>query len=675
MWLLLAGCLMSSNLIAQHIQQSQSIKPQDVPHRVHQQLKNPTHVADRNIKLIPDHQQAIFTSDTSWSYDEQLLYGNDQFQPTGYSITRDIGTTDAFVRQYDQFFWMMDSEDWELNSRRYTYYNDNFADSAVNYGYFEGEITYGNRTRYSRNPEDGASLEYYQDDYYVGMGWTPISRHQYYTSDDNNIFWLKTYNYDQFVQDYVLYEIFSGEQGELELGGSFSYTENKRYYNTRIEYWVKSTQTYNQDSLIISDTNYELNSSEDGLIPVDSTAYAYLGEYSEATTYYFSEGFGWEPNEYTRSYVSAYETKDGIRTDSILTYEIVYDNENNPVPGSVSRKTIFTYDTNENMVEETYSHNFGSEFRISAQTFFEYELIAGEYRQVEEKYYTANDDLTQLHLTRDISTRYTAKGEYYEQTQFVTSADGDTTSATKNQVIETDEARFSLDYFWDEDLHEFQRYYLMVHGMKEPVIQSAMLDERGYSTRRIEVSGGYPAVFNDGPIFIELGDTLDITLSAHNPDLSIPVVTVTQLPATATFDPQTQRFNWIVDDLAPKPMIYTVTDGLLSYSTTVLFMPGELVSSNDVLYELPFRIELFQNYPNPFNPETTIRFNLASANTVSLAVYNVLGQQVAELMKEQLLSAGTHSVQFSGENLSSGVYFYQITVNDYSTLKSMTLIK
>lgn len=675
MWLLLAGSLMSSNLIAQHIQQSQSIEPQDVPHRVHQQLKNPTHVADRNIKLIPDHQQAIFTSDTSWSYDEQLLYGNDQFQPTGYSITRDIGTTDAFVRQYDQFFWMIDSEDWELNSRRYTYYNDNFADSAVNYGYFEGEITYGNRTRYSRNPEDGASLEYYQDDYYVGMGWTPISRHQYYTSDDNNVFWLKTYNYDQFVQDYVLSEIFSGEQGELELGGSFSYTENKRYYNTRIEYWVKSMQTYNEDSLIISDTNYELNSSEDDLIPVDSTAYAYLGEYSEATTYYFSEGFGWEPNEYTRSYVSAYETKDGTRTDSILTYEIVYDNENNPVPGSVSRKTIFTYDTNENMVEETYSHNFGSEFRISAQTFFEYELIAGEYRQVEEKYYTANDDLTQLHLTRDISTRYTAKGEYYEQTQFVTSADGDTTSATKNQVIETDEARYSLDYFWDEDRHEFQRYYLMVHGMKEPVIQSAMLDERGYSTRRIEVSGGYPAVFNDGPIFIELGDTLDITLSAHNPDLSTPAVTVTQLPATATFDPQTQRFYWIVDDLAPEPMIYTVSDGLLSYSTTVLFMPGELVSSNDVLNELPSRIELFQNYPNPFNPETTIRFNLASANTVSLVVYNVLGQLVVKLMDEQLLSAGTHSIQLSGENLSSGVYFYQITVNGYSKIKSMTLIK
>ncbi len=63
---------------------------------------------------------------------------------------------------------------------------------------------------------------------------------------------------------------------------------------------------------------------------------------------------------------------------------------------------------------------------------------------------------------------------------------------------------------------------------------------------------------------------------------------------------------------------------------------------------------LNQNYPNPFNPSTTIRFNLPKAAQVKLTVFNVLGQQVAELLNKRK-PAGEHSVTFDGRNLSSGV--------------------
>ncbi|MCB0270165.1 MAG: T9SS type A sorting domain-containing protein, partial [Calditrichaeota bacterium] len=84
--------------------------------------------------------------------------------------------------------------------------------------------------------------------------------------------------------------------------------------------------------------------------------------------------------------------------------------------------------------------------------------------------------------------------------------------------------------------------------------------------------------------------------------------------------------------------------------------------------------KLAQNYPNPFNPATTIAFNLASYQKVQLTVYNIAGQQVAELINQPLI-AGAHSVTFSGENLPSGVYFYELRASSFNEIKKMMLVK
>jgi hypothetical protein len=89
---------------------------------------------------------------------------------------------------------------------------------------------------------------------------------------------------------------------------------------------------------------------------------------------------------------------------------------------------------------------------------------------------------------------------------------------------------------------------------------------------------------------------------------------------------------------------------------------------------LPQEYQLSQNYPNPFNPTTQIKFAIANSEKVSLKIYNVIGQQVAELVNE-VLPAGNYSVSWNARNVSSGVYFYTITTDHFSASKKMVLLK
>ncbi|HEX9005973.1 MAG TPA: T9SS type A sorting domain-containing protein [Bacteroidota bacterium] len=84
--------------------------------------------------------------------------------------------------------------------------------------------------------------------------------------------------------------------------------------------------------------------------------------------------------------------------------------------------------------------------------------------------------------------------------------------------------------------------------------------------------------------------------------------------------------------------------------------------------------ELYQNYPNPFNPSTTIRFSLQQRSHVTLVVFNILGQKVAELVNGAM-SAGTHEVRFNAGRLASGLYLYRLASNEFSQTRSLLLLK
>ena len=83
---------------------------------------------------------------------------------------------------------------------------------------------------------------------------------------------------------------------------------------------------------------------------------------------------------------------------------------------------------------------------------------------------------------------------------------------------------------------------------------------------------------------------------------------------------------------------------------------------------------LSQNYPNPFNPSTTIKFRIAKDGYVSLKVYDILGNEVKTLVNEYA-NKGTYNVEFNGNGLASGIYFYKLQTDGYTAVKKLMLLK
>ena len=90
--------------------------------------------------------------------------------------------------------------------------------------------------------------------------------------------------------------------------------------------------------------------------------------------------------------------------------------------------------------------------------------------------------------------------------------------------------------------------------------------------------------------------------------------------------------------------------------------------------QLPTKFELFNCYPNPFNPSTTIRYSIPQNSKVTLRVYDVLGEEIVTLVNEEK-SPGNYSVQFNSLNISSGIYFYTLQTDSYTSTKKMILLK
>ncbi|NUM63025.1 MAG: T9SS type A sorting domain-containing protein, partial [Ignavibacteriaceae bacterium] len=104
-------------------------------------------------------------------------------------------------------------------------------------------------------------------------------------------------------------------------------------------------------------------------------------------------------------------------------------------------------------------------------------------------------------------------------------------------------------------------------------------------------------------------------------------------------------------------------DGTYTYSSEV-----------NVEVELPLEYSLDQNYPNPFNPTTTIKYSVAEDGFVKLAVYNLLGEEVATIVNN-VQKAGRYEINFNASRLSSGVYIYRIETPHYNSSKKLMLMK
>jgi len=107
--------------------------------------------------------------------------------------------------------------------------------------------------------------------------------------------------------------------------------------------------------------------------------------------------------------------------------------------------------------------------------------------------------------------------------------------------------------------------------------------------------------------------------------------------------------------------------GIYEYNSS----PVSIVESSIAMRD---KFILHNNYPNPFNPSTTIRFFVPYNETVTITVYNILGQKVAELLNDKL-AAGDHKVVFNAFNLPSGIYLYKVSAGNFKLFKRMLLVK
>ena len=89
---------------------------------------------------------------------------------------------------------------------------------------------------------------------------------------------------------------------------------------------------------------------------------------------------------------------------------------------------------------------------------------------------------------------------------------------------------------------------------------------------------------------------------------------------------------------------------------------------------VPKEFQLQQNYPNPFNPTTTIEFALPKRSSVTLKLFDILGREIATLVDAELES-GVHKINFDGQDLASGIYFYRIHADGFLKTKKLMLLK
>lgn len=88
----------------------------------------------------------------------------------------------------------------------------------------------------------------------------------------------------------------------------------------------------------------------------------------------------------------------------------------------------------------------------------------------------------------------------------------------------------------------------------------------------------------------------------------------------------------------------------------------------------PVTYQLYSNYPNPFNPATTITYQLPHSGYTSLKIFDMLGNEVTTLVNEQK-EMGKYTIQFDASSMASGMYLYQLKVNDFVSVKKMILLK
>ncbi|TFB08299.1 T9SS type A sorting domain-containing protein [Candidatus Marinimicrobia bacterium MT.SAG.2] len=139
-----------------------------------------------------------------------------------------------------------------------------------------------------------------------------------------------------------------------------------------------------------------------------------------------------------------------------------------------------------------------------------------------------------------------------------------------------------------------------------------------------------------------------------------------------TEDLELGNYNWWV-------RAEDADDTTFSVRSNEIYDLSVLIGIDDEFTGIPQEYELYQNYPNPFNPSTVIKYALPKSSTVSLVIYNLMGQEIMR-WDENNAVPGYYEKIWNGTNqagisVSSGIYIYRITTAEFIQMRKMVLLK
>lgn len=197
-------------------------------------------------------------------------------------------------------------------------------------------------------------------------------------------------------------------------------------------------------------------------------------------------------------------------------------------------------------------------------------------------------------------------------------------------------------------------------------------------------SGDTTTVLN--PITVVVNKEINLTVNFIDPtyyNLSLWIIGNGNIELTPNQTKYLEGTQVIINAIADPGWIFSKWGGNLSGNTnpdtiiinsnvgvTVTFDQTTSIKEDGI----PTNYKLEQNYPNPFNPSTTFSFSLKESSHVKLTILDLLGNEV-KILIDRFMGAGKYKLLFNAENLTSGVYFYSIETQEFTSVKKMLLIK
>jgi hypothetical protein len=233
---------------------------------------------------------------------------------------------------------------------------------------------------------------------------------------------------------------------------------------------------------------------------------------------------------------------------------------------------------------------------------------------------------------------------------------------------QTVELNFTLDPTWIVNELELVAFIQNLDGKE--ILQGGKIALTELAPLPVELTS-FTAKASGGKVQLDWTTATEINNSGFDIERSFNGSTFTSVGFVkgngTTTEPREYSFMDKFEYKATQSIYYRLKqvdyDGSVNYSNII-----------SVVLEMPLEYSIGQNYPNPFNPSTKMKYSVPQNGIVTIKVYDLTGQEVATLLNEEK-HPGNYEIDFNAAGLSSGVYFYKMTANNFTQVKKMSILK